>query len=204
MSTRKNEQLTVHDNGHLFNRRFMFAQLQSVPYQPHIITSSSQQTAQMFQQPQASQHNVLQRQLDTGLGTQPRGSDYNLFLRNFDSNQRLTQQNNHQVQNQIAVYGQTYEGITPAQRTFDHQTTNYANPYVQGVERSGMQTRYNSRKNEQYLQQMANRQHNASFTPQQQTQPLMQSPQAFHSPEIHLKSVKKERKQSKRKHQRKH
>jgi len=34
-----------------------------------------------------------------------------------------------------------------------------------------MQTRYNTRKNEQYLQQMANRQHNASFTPQQPSQP---------------------------------
>ena len=162
--TRRSDHRAENNNNTLLNRRFMFGERQ-VPDQ----TS--------FSGPQDSNFIGMRvRPTDSGAirSTQERAlnnGDYNIFLRSFDSNQRLTQQSSNHIQEQIGQYRGTYSENPIENRNqpiIPNTMTNNPsfNPYAGGFDRQGLQTRYSSKKSESLQKQFAAKQQENSFTPQ--------------------------------------
>lgn len=167
MATRKSVVLSGTDNNSLFERRFMFAERHTVPTQLMLPVSSTETALGM--RPSSSAPTTPQVSAAPTVHDRAMPStDYTLFLRSFDSNQRLTEQGSMFVQSQMEKYKQLHEAPTGRFHPVLVQPgANMAfNPLEGMLDRHGEQTRYNTKKNEHTLESMAMRQYNSSYTPQ--------------------------------------
>lgn len=157
MATRKSIITSGEDNTTLLERRFMFAD-RTVPVQRFIPTSSNFPMA-------PSVPSVPSVPSMPSMPSLP-SSDYNIFLRSFDSNQRLSDQGSQLLNTEMAKYKALHEN--PSSRFHPVMTqTNFAyNPNEGLFTRQGEQTRYNSKKNENTQETVAARQYESSYTPQ--------------------------------------
>jgi len=135
--------------------------------------------------------------------THQQPGDYSLFLRSFDSNQRLSRENNQMIQHQVNNYRSTYSN-NPMERNQPVMPTqfNFNNPYASGFDRQGAQTRYSGKK-ERNSANLAHKQLETSYTPQQ-IQYLQQ--QQILQPQMHPFQAPPKRKKKKKmnKHHKNH
>ena len=153
--TRKGNMRSEMNNNTLFNRRFMMGN-KDIP--DHSVIKGPQDSN--FLGARIRPHDSVAQKTEMSHG------DYSLFLRSFDSNQRLTQANNEMITHEMDKYKQTYRDPHEV-RALPTQSKNLAyNPYAGNLDRQGVQTRYNSRKGEQLCQNLAAKQQELSYTPQ--------------------------------------